>query len=206
MHKHAETFHVNKGCKLAIAFFKPISLLSKQKFRVQFSNVIYTKTRPCTFLYENESLGHCLSYDLKRMETLLVLEVRFSKGSAFSQVQGPQSGSGSGFQNDAHRLFFLCLFRKADQISELKELNRSKVISHFLEQPIYKRKSEYDFGNSIGDKNTRSSEMKSKFRFSKAKKKGKSTKFRGKLISLPHKNSWKVWGKLKSGMRILWNL
>ena len=130
----------------------------------------------------------------------------FPKGSAFSQVQGPQSGSGSGFQNDAHHLFFLCLFRKADQISELKELNRSKVISHFLEQPIYKRKSEYDFGNSIGDKNTRSSEMKSKFRFSKAKKKGKSTKFRGKLIILPHKNSWKVWGKLKSGMRILWNL
>ena len=48
MHKYAETFHANKGCKLAIVFFILISLFSKEKFRVQFSNVICTKTRPCT--------------------------------------------------------------------------------------------------------------------------------------------------------------
>ena len=38
------------------------------------------------------------------------------------------------------------------------------------------------------------------------KKKGKSTKFSGKFIILPAENSWLVWSKLKSGMRILWNL
>ena len=55
--------------------------------------------------------------------------------------------------------------------------------------------------------------MKSKFQreqrarivFQKQKN-GKSTKFSGKFISLPIENSWKVCSKLKSGMRILWNL
>ena len=56
--------------------------------------------------------------------------------------------------------------------------------------------------------------MKSKFQreqrtrivFQKQKKKGKSTKFSGKLISFPTENSWEFWRKLKTGMRILWNL
>ena len=56
--------------------------------------------------------------------------------------------------------------------------------------------------------------MKSKFQreqrtrivFQKQKNKGNSTKFSGKFISLPIENSWQVWSKLKSGMRILWNL
>ena len=56
--------------------------------------------------------------------------------------------------------------------------------------------------------------MKSKFQkeqgrrivFEKKKKKDKSTKYSGKFISLPTENGWKVWSKLKSGMRILWNL
>ena len=62
MRKREETFHSNKGCKLAIVFFIPISLFLKQKFRVQFSNVICTKTSSCTPLlfYENKSLRHCL--------------------------------------------------------------------------------------------------------------------------------------------------
>ena len=51
MREHAETFHANKGCKMAIAFFIPISPFSKKKFRVQFSNVICTKTWPCTQLH-----------------------------------------------------------------------------------------------------------------------------------------------------------
>ena len=107
-------------------------------------------------------------------------------------------------------LFVLYLFYKAGQISEPKQLNRSKTTSYFLEE--VKRKSEDDFGNSIGDKNTRSSEMKSKFQreqrissFSKGRKQGKSAKCSGKFISLPNQNSWKAWSKVKSGMRILWN-
>ena len=36
-------------------------------------------------------------------------------------------------------------------------------------------------------------QRKSKNSFSKAKKKGKSTKVLGKFISLPNENSWKVW-------------
>ena len=51
MREHAETFHANKGCKMAIVFFIPISPFSKKKFRVQFSNVICTKTRPSTLLH-----------------------------------------------------------------------------------------------------------------------------------------------------------
>ena len=96
-------------------------------------------------------------------------------------------------------------------LSQSKQLKRSKATSIFLQ---VKRKGENDFGNSIGDKNTRSSEMKSKFQreqrtrivFQKQKKKGKSTKFSGKLISFPTANSWEFWRKLKTGMRILWNL
>ena len=51
MRKHAETFHANKGYKMVIVFFIPVSLFSKKKFRVQFSNVIFTKTWPCTLLH-----------------------------------------------------------------------------------------------------------------------------------------------------------
>ena len=51
MREHAETFHANKGCKMGIVFFIPISPFSKKKFRVQFSNVICTKTRPSTLLH-----------------------------------------------------------------------------------------------------------------------------------------------------------
>ena len=48
MHKHAETFHANKDCKLAIVFFMPILLFSKYKYRVQFLNIISAKTSSCT--------------------------------------------------------------------------------------------------------------------------------------------------------------
>ena len=91
MRKHTETFHAIKECKLAIVFFIAISLFSKQKLRRQFSNVICTKTRLAHlyFLHENESIQHCLSYYLRRMTTFLALEISFSKGSVFSQIQGP---------------------------------------------------------------------------------------------------------------------
>ena len=48
MREHGERFHANKGCKMAIVFFIPVSLFSKKKFRVQISNVICTKTCPWT--------------------------------------------------------------------------------------------------------------------------------------------------------------
>ena len=51
MREHAETLHANTGCKIATAFFVPISLFSKKKFTVPFSNVICTKTWPCTQLH-----------------------------------------------------------------------------------------------------------------------------------------------------------
>ena len=48
MCKHAETFHANKGYKLANAIFIPTLLFLKSKFVVHFSNVTCTKMRPCT--------------------------------------------------------------------------------------------------------------------------------------------------------------
>ena len=46
--KHVETFHANKVYNLVIVVFIRTLLFSKQKFVVHFSNVISTKTRPCT--------------------------------------------------------------------------------------------------------------------------------------------------------------
>ena len=111
----------------------------------------------------------------------------FFRGSIFSQVQS--TGSGSVFRTMPFVLFVLCLFHKADQISESNHLNRSKDNSHFLEE--VKRKSEDDFGNSIGNKNTRSSEMESKFQreqririvFQKQKRKAKVPKFQGSSLA-----------------------
>ena len=48
-------------------------------------------------------------------------------------------------------------------------------------------------------------EQRARIVFQKQKK-SKSIKFSGKFISLPIENTWKVWSKLKSGMRILWKL
>ena len=50
MCKRAGKFNASKGCKLAIVVIVPTSPFSKQKFVVNFSNVICTKTRPCTHL------------------------------------------------------------------------------------------------------------------------------------------------------------
>ena len=41
---HAETFHANKGWKLAIVFFIPILSFSKYKFRVQENEASHTPT------------------------------------------------------------------------------------------------------------------------------------------------------------------
>ena len=45
MHKHAETFHDNKGYKLAIIGFMPCLSFSKYEFVVHFLKVICTKTK-----------------------------------------------------------------------------------------------------------------------------------------------------------------
>ena len=77
--RQAKTFNANKGCKLAIFAFIPISPFSKCKFLVFFSNVICKKTRPFTpyFLYANEWLQNFLSLIMKQMTTFLGIEVRF---------------------------------------------------------------------------------------------------------------------------------
>ena len=54
------------------------------------------------------------------------------------------------------------------KLSQSKQLNRNKATSHFLKELNWK--SEDDFGNSIGDKNTGSSEMKSTFQREKRAK------------------------------------
>ena len=89
------------------------------------------------------------------------------------------------------------------KLSHSKQLNRSKATSHFLQE--VKRKSEDDFGNSIGDKNTWSSEMKSKFQreqptrmLFKSKKKAKVPNFQDNSLAFQlrtvgkYEVSWKV--------------
>ena len=54
----------------------------------------------------------------------------FSKGFVFSQDQ--VSGLGPGFRTMSIVLFVFCLFHNADQITEPKQLNRSKATSPFF--------------------------------------------------------------------------
>ena len=77
--KHVETFKANKGCKLGIIIFITTSLFSKLKFKVHFSNVIFTKMRRCTFLFFIwKRITLALSFIwLKILALFLVLEVRF---------------------------------------------------------------------------------------------------------------------------------
>ena len=94
MRKYAKTFHSNKGCNLAIVFLYQFRRFQNRNLGCNFQTLFARKrglAHPY-FLYENESLRHCLSYYLGRMATFLVLEVRFSKGSIFPQVQGPGPG------------------------------------------------------------------------------------------------------------------
>ena len=79
MSKHEETFHVNKGYKLALVFFIPFHCFQNRNLGCNFQTLLARKqglAHPY-FLYENESLRHCLSYDLRRMATFVVLEVWF---------------------------------------------------------------------------------------------------------------------------------
>ena len=87
--KHAETFHVNKGCKLAVVVFIPFRCFQNTNLGCSFQTLFARKrglAHPC-FLCENESLRHCLSYYLRRMAMFLVVEVRFSQGFRFLEGQ-----------------------------------------------------------------------------------------------------------------------
>ena len=81
MRKHAETFRANKGYKFAIVVLYQFLHFQNRNFWYTYQTSFARKrglAHPY-FLYENKSLHHCLSYDLRQMSTLLVLEVRFFK-------------------------------------------------------------------------------------------------------------------------------
>ena len=51
MRKHAEMFHANKGCKMAIVFFIPVSRFSKKKKKLgcNFQTLFARKRGPAYF-------------------------------------------------------------------------------------------------------------------------------------------------------------
>ena len=82
MRKYTETSHNKKGRKLQIVAFIANSLFSKKKnkFRMHFSNVICTKTRPRTsrhFIWKWITSTLAFMWFEKKMATVLVLKVRF---------------------------------------------------------------------------------------------------------------------------------
>ena len=86
MRKHAETFHANKGCHLAIAFLYQFRRFQNRNLGCNFQTLFSWKRGLANpyFLYENESLRHCLLYYLRRMATFSVLEVQFFQDVRFS--------------------------------------------------------------------------------------------------------------------------
>ena len=96
LRKHTETFHPNKGYKLAVVVLIPTLSFWKQKFVVHFSNVICAKTRLCTpLLFIGKWITSTLSFIW--IETydsifspwgLLLPTGPFFRGSIFSQDQG----------------------------------------------------------------------------------------------------------------------
>ena len=85
MRKHAETFHTNKGCKLAIVFLNQFRSFQNRNLGCNFQTLFARKrglAHPYS-LYGNKSLRHCLSYYLRRMATFLFLEVRIFQGVRF---------------------------------------------------------------------------------------------------------------------------
>ena len=82
MHKHAETFHNKKGCKLTnIWFLYQLRRFQNGNFWYVFQTLFAQKrglAHPY-FLYKNESPQHCFSYDLRKMEKCLVLKAIFQR-------------------------------------------------------------------------------------------------------------------------------
>ena len=71
MRKHAETFHSNKGYKLAIIVFIPASLYQHQTLVTQKHGLMHS------FFYKNELLKYYLSNYMIQIAMFLVLGVRF---------------------------------------------------------------------------------------------------------------------------------
>ena len=78
MCKHTEKIHASKSCKYR-SFYINFAV-----FRIEICGTLlkcfFAQKRGLVhsyFWYENESLQHCLSYDLRKMATVLVLEIRF---------------------------------------------------------------------------------------------------------------------------------
>ena len=95
MSTHRETFHDNRGCKLAIIFFYQFRCFQNKNLGWNFQSFFARNgghAHPY-FSYENEALRHWLSYYLRRMTTFLVLEVCLFHRVRFSEVQGPGQGS-----------------------------------------------------------------------------------------------------------------
>ena len=77
MRKHVETFHANKGCKLAIVFFKPIWGCFQNRNLARKRQLLFT------WKWINSTLYFILLEKPLR---------GFSKGSVFSQAHGPGPG------------------------------------------------------------------------------------------------------------------
>ena len=72
MRKQVEAFHVNKGYKLEIFVFMPNLWYISQTLFARKGGFALPY-----FLHENESLQHCLSYNMSQMTTILVRKTRF---------------------------------------------------------------------------------------------------------------------------------
>ena len=81
MRKHAETFHTNKSCKLAIVVFIPTLPFSKHTFAIHSSNVFWTKMRTSTLVFITlSSIWHGLNGNVLRPWRPVFWTSPFSKG------------------------------------------------------------------------------------------------------------------------------
>ena len=101
-------FNPSKGYKLVIVVFISTSLSGFQNRNLWYNfQVLFVRKRGLVhpyFLYENESLQHCLSCDFRQMLTVFGLAIRLlgdSNGSGFQRIcflSGLASESWSTFQ------------------------------------------------------------------------------------------------------------
>ena len=87
MHKHAETFHNKKGCKLTnILYLYQLHRFRNGNFWYIFE-MLFAQKRGLAhpyFLYKNESPQHYFSYDLRKMTKIFSLQGHFPTGPFLS--------------------------------------------------------------------------------------------------------------------------
>ena len=90
MWKHAEAFHEYKGYKLTIFV---LFTNCKKFFKIEICSTLFKRylnkneaLQIPIFVYENESLQHYLSCDMRQISTILVLEIRFFSTGPFLEV------------------------------------------------------------------------------------------------------------------------